>query len=101
MSEVGKRIAGVFIEDTVGQRPPVQEWMQTMLRSGKFHRAFERFISQQPESLDENLVCLEEIRPDGLVCRIPFCTADHESPHPFRGDVLFRLNPLTEEILRL
>lgn len=101
MSEISKRIAGTFIADDLAQLPPVRAWLVAELRSPRFQRMLERFAAQQPEPLDPKLVQLDEIRPDSLLCRIPCCVVDHESPHPFRSEVVFQLNPLTGDGLRL
>ena len=100
MSQLGKRIAGTLIEEVEKPRPAVCAWAQAELRSGRFDRSLERFIAQQPESLEKRLIQVEEVHSDRLRCRIPCVLVDHESPHPFFSEVIFDLNPLTGTALR-
>jgi len=100
MSQVGKRIAGTLIEDTKAPSQALCAWFQAELRSGRFDRALSAFVAQQTESLDLRMVQVLETSQDQLLCRIPCVLVDHESPHPFRSEVDFYFNPLTEEVLR-
>jgi hypothetical protein len=101
MSEISKRITGTYIDDDAASAPPVQRWVLAELRGPRFQRVLEQFAARQPEALDVRLVQLQEIRADALVCRIPCCVVDHESPHPFRSEVVFQLDPLSGNTLRL
>jgi hypothetical protein len=100
MGEVSQRIAGTFVLDEPVDRPPVSRWVQEELRGTRWQGALDAFARAQPETLNMRLIQLEELRPDCLVCRVPCCLTDHESPHPFRSEVVLELNPVTGEISR-
>jgi hypothetical protein len=99
MSSTAQRLMGTYLAEEKPQRPPVPEWLQQQLRL-RFARVLENFAAGQPEPINIALVQLEEVKPDCLVCRVPCFLTDHESPHPFRSEVVFELNPLTGAVLR-
>lgn len=102
MSEIVKRIAGTFIEDTPSSLlTPVVAWMQQELRAGRLRECVDQFAKQQTEMLDASLLLVDEVRPDVVVCRLPCRLCDHESPGTFKSEVVFTLNPVTGVCIRL
>ena len=85
------------MEDVVPESP-VLRWLQEEVRSGPLAKSVERFVSTVPESVDPQRVQVTAVYPDRLDCRIPYAVIDHESPHPFRTEITFSLNPLTGQV---
>ncbi len=102
MSSVSQRILGTWIED---EQPgsSVARWMQQQLRGHDFSlaRRVEAFAAQQPERPDPRRVVVMQVKPDAVECRLPCAVLDHESPHPFRYEVFFSLDPWTGAITPL
>ncbi len=100
MSKIGQRICGTYLPEEEARAPLLLAWVQEELRLPHHQRVLERFAASQPEPLQPELVRVDEIHLDGMVCRIPCYVTDHESPHPFRSDVVFDYNPMSGETVR-
>lgn len=100
MSEITKRIAGTYISDSKHKRPPIVAWLEFHCRSGTLKNTVRKFAALQEEPCEPDKVVVELVEADGITCRLPAVAFDHESTHPFRADVTFKINPLTGETKR-
>ena len=88
-------VAGTFVEDEAAGAAPVLQWARQEARAGSLREAVQRFAESQQERLDPDLVQVQGLDQDGLLCVIPSRQSDHESSHTFPVSVRFWLNPLT------
>lgn len=100
MSDIAKKMTGMFIPDEKTPKPPTAAWVQEELRYGKLHPAVRRFAEAQAEPLDPLLVQVDAVTETAIRCRIPYSACDRESKSPFHYAVEFDLNALTGEALR-
>ena len=100
-SSLAKKLAGVYIADSLRSLSPTVEWAQRECREGSLRPLLDRFAANQPEPLDMSLVLVEKIEGDGILARVPCKMRDRESPHPFETEVRLKINPLLREIERL
>lgn len=100
MSKLAQQITGTLIEDEPGPKPPVLAWIQEEMRHGALKPALHRFIKSQPEHLDTNLVLVDTVSADKIICRIPFCICDHENPSPSRSEVVLAVDPVAGTVVR-
>jgi hypothetical protein len=100
-SAVAKKVAGTYIEDEVGNLPPVYRWAMQQCRHGSLADYVQHFCSSQTEQLDPLLVQVENVTSEHIRCRIPCRLYDHESVHPYSSEVLFLLDPATGTASRL
>ena len=100
-SEIARKIAGTYIEDSQEKKPPVFEWVQAECRAGYFRQAIDKFVQSQPEPFRPDLAVVEKLDPDRITFRLPCRVSDHESTSTFAADCLFEINPLTLDMKRL
>lgn len=100
-SSLVKKIAGVYIADSLRLLPPTVEWAQKECREGTLRPLLDRFAASQAEPLDMSLLLVERIEGDGILARVPCKMRDRESTHPFETEVWLKINPLLREIERL
>ena len=92
-SSTAKKIAGTFLD--AEKPPPALRWLSEVCRSGSLAKGIHSFIQAQKEPLDIDLLIVDKVTEDRLICRIPTKVADHESTSTFRVDVSFALDPTT------
>lgn len=102
ISTTGQRILGTWIEDAP-PCGPVALWMQQQLRGGDSWLAHKiaAYAAQQLEQPDPLRVRVVQASLTGIECCLPCAVVDHESPHPFRCDLYFALDPWTGAITPL
>jgi len=102
VSEAARMAAGTHVPDLADEvKCPVLRWALKECRSGSLQMAVNTFAESQAEWLRPELVLVEKIENERLVCCIPCRMPDSESPHTFQTDVRFKLNPETGETERL
>lgn len=99
MDNTARKIAGTYIPEKV--HPPVHAYILESCRSGNLTPVIEKWIKEQKEHLELINLRIDAVEPNYLLCRIPAMIADSESPHPFRIDVSFKLDPVTKTIERI
>lgn len=100
-SPLAKKLAGVYIADSLRDLPPTVEWAQKECREGSLRHLLDQFAGSQPEPLDMSLILVEKIDGDGILAKVPCKMRDRESTHPFETEVWLKINPLLREIERL
>lgn len=102
VSEAARMAAGTHVPDPATEITcPVLRWAIKECRSGSLKIVVNAFAESQLEWLQPDLVLVERIENNRLVCRIPCRMSDSESPHTFRADVQFTLNPENGEAVRV
>ena len=101
MSDMAKKIVGVFIPAGPPPKASMLAWAQAECRSGSLREVLEEFVKAQDEPLDVSLVIVESVDSEGINGVIPCKLFDHESPSAFSTEVRFRLNPSERRVERL
>lgn len=99
-SATAKKLAGTHITESARPVSSMMAWAQDECRTGSLRGLIERFARAQVEPLDVSVLTVEEVTGRGILAKIPFKTVDHESKHPFLGEVWLRINPLLREVVR-
>ena len=101
MSDIAKKLVGVFISDGPPPKASTLAWAQAECRSGSLREMLEEFAKDQDEPLDVSLAMVESVDANGINGVIPCKLFDHESPSAFLTEVRFRVNPSEGRVERL
>jgi hypothetical protein len=99
-SEIAQKAAGTYIKPETPKLSSTPMWAMQECRRGVLKPHVEKFCAAQLEILNPELLKVESVMPDRIVCSIPCRVADHESPTAILTEVRFALNPLTGECVR-
>jgi len=100
-SEVAQRVAGTYIPLETPKLASTPMWAMQECRSGVLRPHVDKFCAAQAEMLNPELLKVETVTSDRIVCSIPCRVADHESTTAILTEVKFALNPLTGECARI
>jgi hypothetical protein len=101
MSDIAKKLVGVFIPDGPPPKASTLAWAQAECRSGSLHEVLEEFAKAQDEPLDVSLAVVESVDHDGINGVVPCRMFDRESPSAFSTEVRFRISPSERRVERL
>ena len=100
-SKTAKQAAGTFIADSAPNLPATLAWITNECRQGCLSGYVKRFCEFQQEILDTDLVLVESLHNNELICRIPCKVSDYESPSTFDLVVSFKMDPQTGNCRRI
>jgi hypothetical protein len=101
MSDMAKKLVGVFIPDGPPPKASVLAWAQSECRNGSLRELLEEFAKGQDEPLDVSLAVVESVDDGGINGVVPCRMFDQESPSAFSTEVRFRVNPSERRVERL
>lgn len=94
-SDLARKAAGTFIEDVPAPGSPVLRWLQEECRTGRFKECVTKFAQGQDALLQPELVRVEFVTENGIICVIPGRHTDREDTHTYLVEVRCVLDPLT------
>lgn len=99
---LARMVTGTHVPDAAEEvKCPVLRWAMKECRSGSLKYVVNSFVESQAEWLDPDLVLVERIDENQMICCIPCRMSDSESPHTFQTEVRFKLDPNTGETERM
>lgn len=100
MSALTEKLIGLSVEDTP-QSDDTLLWIQEQCRHGVLKAYIVEYIKANHDHAPVENTIVEEIKNDGIVCRIPSKIIDHENPKVFSYEIKLLLNPISGKVIRL